>query len=218
MDPGSNYIFSCFQYNIVVLVISFPKWAHLSLNFALVPRYDATKLATTRTFSPICIGKSPKKLSFCFWKMAQNRKNSTPDQFLGPKFGWDLQNMLLHNSIRQIFDFLIFCRDMASFPRKNRRKSQNQLFFAEMRPYLGKKSKIWQMELWRSIFCRSEPNFGSRNWSGAEFEPFFWDKNLVFEGFSYTNWRKCARSGQLCRVISRRPCKIETNESILERK
>jgi len=61
--------------------------------------------------------------------MAQNRKNSTPDQFLGLKFGSDLGNMLLHNSIRQIFDFLIFCRVMASFPRENARFWDFQLFF-----------------------------------------------------------------------------------------
>ena len=79
-----------------------------------------------------------KFLLVCFWKMAQNRKNSTPDQFLGPNFGWDIQNMLLHNSIRQIFDFLIFCRDMASFLQKNSRFWDFHLF---TRPYLGKKSK-----------------------------------------------------------------------------
>ena len=153
-----------------------------------MPRYDATKLATTRAFSPICIGKSPKKLSFCFWKMAQNRKNSTPDQFLRPKFDWDQQNMLLYNSIRQIFYFLIFRRDMASFARKNRWKSQNRLFFrgneAISRQKI-KKSKIWRIELWRSIFCRSQPNFGPRNWSGVEFLRFwaiFQKQKLSFFG------------------------------------
>ena len=36
-----------------------------------------------------------------------------------------------------------------------------------------KKSKIWRIELWRSIFCRSQPNFGPRNWSGVEFLRFW---------------------------------------------
>ena len=55
-----------FNINVVVLVISYPRWAHLSLNFAQLPRYDTTKLATTRTFSLICIGLSAEKLSFSF--------------------------------------------------------------------------------------------------------------------------------------------------------
>ena len=32
--------------------------------------------------------------------------------------GLDLQNMLLNNIKGLIFDFLIFCRDMAPFPQK----------------------------------------------------------------------------------------------------
>ena len=98
---------------VVVLVIYFPKWAHLSLNFARLLKYDATKLATTRAFSAICIGKSPKNLSLCFRKIAQTRKNSTPDQFLGLNFGSDLGNMLLHNCIGQTFDFFEFWRLIA---------------------------------------------------------------------------------------------------------
>ena len=51
---GLNFKFSCFQYDVVVLDISFPKWAYLSLNIARLLRYDATKFATTGAFSPIC--------------------------------------------------------------------------------------------------------------------------------------------------------------------
>jgi hypothetical protein len=51
-------------------------------------------------------------------KNGQHRKNSTPDKFLGPKFGSDLQNLLLHNSIGQIFDYLVFAEVWACFQEK----------------------------------------------------------------------------------------------------
>ena len=45
---------------VIALVISFPKWAHLSPNSQRRPRYDATKLGTTRAILAICIGKMGK--------------------------------------------------------------------------------------------------------------------------------------------------------------
>ena len=92
--------------------------------------------------------------------MSQNRKNSTPDQFLGLNFGSDLQNMLLHNSKDQIFDILIFCREMAPFPRKNSQFWDFRLFFVGLSQNLALEIDL------ESSFC--------------DFETFFKNKNLVF--------------------------------------
>ena len=83
---------------------------------------------------------------FVFLKMAKNRKNLTPDQFLGLKLDTDLRNILLHNSIQQIFDsFDFFLPRFCDF----------QLFFrgnAAIILLKIKKSKICWIELWRSMF------------------------------------------------------------------
>ena len=61
-----------------------------------------------------------------------------------------------------------------------------QLFFCRNEAiFWQKKSKIWRIELWRSIFPRSEPNFSPRNWSGVEFFRFwaiFQKQKLSFLG------------------------------------
>ena len=94
----------------------------------------------------------------------------------------------LHNSIRQIFDFLIFCRDVASFLRKNSQFWDFRLFFCGNGAISRQKikiSKIWSLELWR-IFCRSEPKFSPRNLSGVEFLQFrdiFQKQKLSFLGY-----------------------------------
>ena len=53
-------LFFLVLYYVIALVISFPKWAHLSPNSQRFPRYDATKLGTTRAILAICIGKMGK--------------------------------------------------------------------------------------------------------------------------------------------------------------
>ena len=93
--------------------------------------------------------------------------------------------MLLHNSIRQIFDFLIFCRDMASFLQKNSRFWDFHLF---TRPYLGKKSKNQKFDgqnCGEAYFVCLSQNLALEiglELSFCDFEPFFKNKNLVFWG------------------------------------
>ena len=70
--PGSKFYFLLVSYHVIALVIFFPKWAHLSPNSQRRPRYDATKLGTTRAILAICIGKMGK----------MQEKNSTATGFL----------------------------------------------------------------------------------------------------------------------------------------
>ena len=60
--PGSNFEFPLVLTYVIALIFYFPEWTHWSLNSQRLPRYDATKMGTTRAFSAICIGKSPKTL------------------------------------------------------------------------------------------------------------------------------------------------------------
>ena len=55
--PRVKISFFLLLYYVIVLVFSFPKWAHLSPNSQRFPRYDATKLGPTRAILAICIGK-----------------------------------------------------------------------------------------------------------------------------------------------------------------
>ena len=74
----------------------------------------------------------------------------------------------------------------------NRWKSQNRLFFCRNEAISRqkiKKSKIWRIELWRSIFCMSQPKFGPRNWSGVEFLRFW----AIFQKQTSKNFQGPAR-------------------------
>ena len=47
-------------------------------------------------------------------------KNLPKNQFLRPKIGWELGNIVYHKRMLQILEFLSFCKIMANLPRKNR--------------------------------------------------------------------------------------------------
>ena len=86
-------------------------------------------------------GKSGKKIQQF---SAKNRKNSTPNHFLGPKMGSDLGLMALHNRKVQIFDFSIFFQIMAIFRSKN---CQNFIFWPKKGHNLEKNQKIKNLHL-----------------------------------------------------------------------
>ena len=49
--------------------------------------------------------------------MPENGNNLPKNEFLGPKFGPDLGNIVFHKHMLQIFEFLSFCKIMAYVPR-----------------------------------------------------------------------------------------------------
>ena len=123
--------------------------------------------------------------------MAQNRKDATPDQLLGLWIGSDLAIVLLHSSIHQIFDYLIFAEIWPRFRWKIAGNPKIRHFFAEMRPYftlIALKSK-GLMRLFKLLVMGESCQYIGLTretpckvfWmSWVEFWGAYWRKTLIF--------------------------------------
>ena len=138
---GQKLDFLDFDIMLKAWLSFFFKMGSLVLQFRTVAEIWWVKVGPYASFFWKMYEKIPQKLRFCIFKNSKNGNKSPKTHFLELKMDMGPKGNILKIFTRQIFDILIFCRDMTHFPRKKSIFSYCCSFFAENATYLGKKSK-----------------------------------------------------------------------------